>query len=69
MPEITRPTIELSLLIVPSTDKARDDFTLEERIAQLDETLAAVRELTPARGMQTPSAKDSFRKKSLSPMP
>jgi hypothetical protein len=45
MPEITRPTVRLSLLITPPADAARDDFNLAERLDRLDGTLAAIREL------------------------
>jgi len=45
MPEITRPTVQLSLIITPPHDAARDEHTLAERIARLDASLAAVREL------------------------
>ena len=45
MPEITRPTIRLSLLVTPPADAARDDHTLAQRLARLDQTLAEVRDL------------------------
>ena len=45
MPEITRPTVQLSLIITPPDDAARDEHTLAERIVRLDGSLAAVREL------------------------
>ena len=37
MPQITRPTFRLSLLITPPADAARDGLTLVERVARLDE--------------------------------
>jgi hypothetical protein len=46
MPEITRPTIRLSLICTPPTDAARDDFTLQQRIKRLDDALREVRELS-----------------------
>jgi hypothetical protein len=46
MPEITRPTIRLSLICTPPADAARDDFTLQERIERLGAALEAVRELS-----------------------
>ena len=45
MPEITRPTVQLSLIITPPDDAVRDEHTLAERIARLDASLKAVREL------------------------
>lgn len=45
MPEITRPTIRLSLLVTPPVDAARDDHTLAQRLARLEQTLAEVRDL------------------------
>jgi hypothetical protein len=45
MPEITRPTVRLSLLVTPSADAARDEHTLAQRLARLDQTLAEVRDL------------------------
>ena len=45
MPEITRPTIRLSLICTPPSDAARDHFTLQQRIERLDAALAEVREL------------------------
>ena len=45
MPEITRPTIRLSLLVTPPADAARDHFTLAERVARLDAALARIRNL------------------------
>jgi hypothetical protein len=45
MPEITRPTVLLSLILTPPSDAARDQATLRQRVAHLDEALAAVREL------------------------
>lgn len=44
MPQITRPTVELSLIITPPEDRARDRASLDERIARLDRTLDALRE-------------------------
>jgi hypothetical protein len=35
MPELTRPTIRLSLLVTPEVDAARDDLSLAERLARL----------------------------------
>jgi hypothetical protein len=46
MPQITRPTVRLSLLITPPADAARDESTLSERVARLDEKLAKIRELS-----------------------
>ena len=46
MPNITRPTIQLSLIITPPSDAARDDFSLRERLDHLDEAQAKVRELS-----------------------
>jgi len=45
MPKITRPTAQLSLVMTPRRDAARDDFSLAERLEHLDEALAKVREL------------------------
>lgn len=45
MPEITRPTVRLSLLITPAADAERDAFTMADRERHLDAKLAAVREL------------------------
>lgn len=45
MPEITRPTIRLSLLVTPEADAARDDHSLAERVARLDDMLAKTRDL------------------------
>ena len=46
MPEITRPTIRLSLICTPPSDACRDDFTPQQRVERLDAALAAVRELS-----------------------
>lgn len=46
MPEITRPTVRLSLIITPPADAARDHLTLAGRVGRLDETLATIRELS-----------------------
>lgn len=45
MPEITRPTVELSLIITPPADRDRDRASLDERIARLDRALDELREL------------------------
>jgi hypothetical protein len=45
MMKITRPTVQLSLLVTPQSDAARDDFSLAERNEHLGEALARVREL------------------------
>ncbi len=45
MPEITRPTIQLSLIMTPRSDAARDDLSLAERVEHLNDALAEVREL------------------------
>ena len=45
MPTITRPTLQLSLIMTPRSDAARDDFSLAERLDHLDVALAKVREL------------------------
>ena len=45
MPEITRPTIRLSLVVTPPEDAARDHLPLAHRVERLDEALAAVRDL------------------------
>jgi hypothetical protein len=46
MPKITRPIIQLSLIMTPPSDAARDGFSLGERLDHLDEALAKVRELS-----------------------
>jgi hypothetical protein len=45
MPEITRPTLRLSLLVTPPADAARDDHTLAQRLTRLDQALTEVRNL------------------------
>ncbi|VAX41902.1 hypothetical protein MNBD_PLANCTO03-664 [hydrothermal vent metagenome] len=45
MPEITRLSIQLSLVVTPPADRLRDGFTMEQRLSHLDEALLAVREL------------------------
>lgn len=45
MPEITAPTLRLSLLITPPADRERDTADIAQRIAHLDAVLEAVREL------------------------
>lgn len=45
MPEITRPTIRLSLLVTPPSDAARDHLSLSHRLEHLDLALDRVREL------------------------
>ena len=45
MPTITRPTIQLSLIMTPRSDAARDDHSLAERLDHLDEALAKIREM------------------------
>lgn len=45
MPEITRLTLRLSLVVTPPADAARDHVSHEERVGLLDAALAAVREL------------------------
>ena len=42
----TRPTVALSLIVTPPEDKARDESTIVERIARLEEAQAEVRTLT-----------------------
>lgn len=59
MPEISRPTVRLSLLITPPADAARDDVTLAERVARLDEALAKIRDLSLF-WASTRSASDKF---------
>ena len=46
MPEITSPTLRLSLLITPPTDRVRDTETLEQRLVHLKASLEAIRELS-----------------------
>jgi len=43
--KITRPTVQLSLIMTPRSDAGRDDFSLAERLEHLDEALAKIREL------------------------
>ncbi len=45
MTQITRSTVQLSLIMTPRSDAARDDLSLAERMKRLDEALAKVREL------------------------
>ncbi len=46
MPELTRPTIRLSLLVTPPADRARDESDLTARVDRLDKAQARVRHLT-----------------------
>lgn len=59
MPEITRSTIRLSLLVTPPADAARDDHTLAQRLARLEEALTEVRNLALS-WASTRSATDLF---------
>lgn len=59
MPEITRPTIRLSLLVTPPADAARDDHTLAARLDRLDGTMAKIRDLALS-WASTRSASDMF---------
>ena len=45
VPQITRTTVQLSLLITPPSARERDASTLSERLAHLEAALADVREL------------------------
>ena len=46
MPEITRLTVLLSLLVTPPEAKARDPFTIAQRIAHLEEAQLKVRRIS-----------------------
>ena len=46
MPEITRLTVQLSLIVTPPSDRVRDCFNLEQRVAHLEHALETVRELS-----------------------
>ena len=63
MPQISRPTIRLSLLVTPPTDDADDDafdqIGVDERVKLLDAALARVRELA-LMWFTTPPATDTF---------
>lgn len=45
MPEITRLTVQLSLLVTPEADRVRDTATIEQRIAHLERVAQAVVDL------------------------
>ncbi len=63
MPQISRPTIRLSLLVTPPTDDADDDafdqIGVDKRVKLLDAALARVRELA-LMWFTTPPARDTF---------
>jgi len=46
MPRITNLTIQLSLIVTPPAARARDEFTIEQRLARLDEAQRQLRMLT-----------------------
>ena len=46
MPSITRLTVQLSLLVTPPAARARDDFTIEQRVARLSEAQQELRRLS-----------------------
>ncbi len=46
IPEITPLTVQLSLIVTPPAARARDKFTIEQRMARLDEALQELRMLT-----------------------
>jgi hypothetical protein len=46
MPQLTRPAIQLSLLITPMADQQRDNFILQQRVARLEDAQQALQRLT-----------------------
>ena len=59
IPQISRPTVRLSLLITPPSDAARDQICVVERVKLLDAALARVRGLA-LMWFTTPPATDKF---------
>ena len=59
IPQISRPTVRLSLLITPPSDAARDQICVVERVKLLDAALARVRGLALL-WFTTPPATDKF---------
>ena len=59
IPQKSRPTVRLSLLITPPSDAARDQICVVERVKLLDAALARVRELA-LMWFTTPPATDKF---------